>query len=122
VTERPTRVTVTHPRTRAAERSERSVLDAEAAGPVNELAVAAIAKEQLALALRFFVTLVFVLLMVPLVVVRVGWIRSIRVAGVPMAWIAIGGGFFPFFLLLGHRYVRAAERLEDRFVAVVERW
>jgi hypothetical protein len=122
VTERPARVTVTHPRTRAAERSERSVLDAEAPGPVNELAVATIVRGQLALAVRFFLTLVVVLVTVPLVVTRVAWVRSIEIAGVPIAWVALGGGFFPVFLVLGHRYVRAAERLEDRFVDVVERW
>ena len=122
MTERPTRVTVTHPRTRAAERPERSVLDAEAPGSGNELAVAAIARAQFVLAMRFFLTLVGVLLAVPLMVIKVRSVRSFTVAGVPMSWIVLGAGFFPLFILLGHRYVLAAERLEDRFVDVVERW
>ena len=122
MTERPARVLVTHPRTRAAERHERSVLDAEAPGPANELAVAAIVRAQLALAVRFFLTLVGVLVTVPLVVVKVSWVRSLSFAGVPASWIVLGAGFFPVFVILGHRYVAATERLEDRFVDVVERW
>ncbi len=122
MTERPARVTVTHPRTRAAERQERSVLDAEAPGSVNELAIAAIVRAQFVLAVRFFATLVGVLITVPLVVVQVRSVRSLTVGGLPVPWIVLGGGFFPIFVLLGHRYVVAAERLEDRFVDVVERW
>jgi hypothetical protein len=133
--ERQDRVSITHPRTNAAERQERSPLETDArrlrrgrgsGGPdhddgisLSDLAIAAIVRAQLLLAVRYFVTLVGSLVIIPLLVTAPG-IRTIALWGVPISWIAFGTLFFPLFLVLGHAYRRAAERLEDRFVTVIE--
>lgn len=46
---------------------------------------------------------------------------STRVLGMPLAWVLLGFGVYPFLLLLGWLYVRAAERNERAFTDVVER-
>lgn len=129
--DRPTRVAVTHPRTRAVQRSERSALDdggrlgpaiPDAGDPnvLSDLAISAIVGAQLTLALRYFLTLVGSLFFFPLVVVLVPGIKSLHPFGVPIAWGVLGALFFPLFLALGTGYRRAADRLENRFVHVVD--
>lgn len=129
--DRPTRVAVTHPRTRAVERSERSALDdgglprrsmpdVGESDALSDLAISAIVRAQLALALRYFLTLVGSLFLVPAIVVFVPGVKSAHPFGVPVAWGAFGVLFFPLFLALGIGYRRAAERLENRFVHVVD--
>lgn len=86
---------------------------------LSDMAIAAIVRAQLLLAVRYFLTLVGSLVVIPLIVTVPG-VRSLAPWGVPIAWIAFGTFFFPLFLILGHAYRRAAERLEDRFVTVIE--
>lgn len=121
--DRPSRVTVTHPRTNAAERPRRVGVGRRS--PANEtlppIAVDAIVAAQWRLAVRSFAALVAVLVSVPLVVTTVPFVRELRPLGVPIAWFAIGIGFFPPFLLLGDRYVRASERIDETFTDLVER-
>lgn len=134
--ERRERVAVSHPRTNAVERQERSPLEPElrrsrrgrASDPVDrgdgvslsDLAIAAIVRAQLVLAVRYFMALVGLLVIIPVVVVTVPGVRLLAPGGVPVAWIVFGTFFFPLFLILGHAYRRSAERLEDRFVTVIE--
>ncbi len=121
--DRPQRVTVTHPRTNAAERSRRvgAGRRAPSAETLPPVAVDAIVAAQWRLAVRSFAALVAILVVVPLVVTTVPFIRDRQPFGVPIAWFAIGAGFFPLFLLLGDRYVRASERIDETFTDLVER-
>lgn len=121
--DRPPRVTVTHPRTNATERPRRAGSDRR---PRSEetlppVAVDAIVAAQWRLAVRSFAILVGILALVPLLVTTVPFIRDLQPLGVPIAWFAIGAGFFPLFLLLGDRYVRASERIDETFTDLVER-
>ncbi|HLN76131.1 MAG TPA: hypothetical protein VK204_03735 [Nocardioidaceae bacterium] len=46
---------------------------------------------------------------------------KIQVLGMPLAWVLLGFVAYPFLLLLGWFYVRAAERNERNFTDMVER-
>jgi hypothetical protein len=83
--------------------------------------VDSIVRAQLSLTLRYFSVLLAMLVGVPLFLVLVPGVQTFSVLHVPFVWLALGAGFFPMFLLLAKSYVRAAERLEARFVEVVER-
>ncbi len=41
-------------------------------------------------------------------------------AGLPIAWLLLGGLVYPFLLLVGWRYVRSVERNERDFADLVE--
>ena len=41
-------------------------------------------------------------------------------AGLPIAWLVLGGLVYPFLLLVGWRYVRSVERNEGDFADLVE--
>jgi hypothetical protein len=118
--ERPNRVVVTHPRTRAVERRAwRAVEPGDGdAFAVSDLAIRAIVRAHLRLTLRYFAVLVGGLIALPSVVVLVGPVHRASLAGIPIAWVVFSVVFFPFFLVLGRSYVRAAERLEASFVDV----
>ena len=136
MTEHPPRVAVSHPRTSAAERHDDSTLAAEFQSPsdvsgvdtatvssdgsLSELAVRAIVRAQLLLALRYFASLLFAVVSLALAVVVVPRVKSLTPGGVPIAWIVFAVAYFPIFWILGVGYRRAADRLEDRFVHVIE--
>lgn len=123
MSERPARVSVTHPRTNAVERPRRVGVGGPPPpnDPLPPLAVDAIVAAQWRLAVRSFAVLVGVLVAVPLIVTTVPFVRDRRPLGVPIAWLVFGAGFFPLFLFLGDRYVRASERIDETFTDLVER-
>ena len=43
-----------------------------------------------------------------------------RVLGLPLAWLALGVGVYPWLFVLGWLYVRQTDRLERDFAALVE--
>ena len=47
-------------------------------------------------------------------------LAEVRWFGVPLPWLLIGVAAYPFLVLVGWRYVRAAERNEDDFADLVE--
>ncbi len=48
-------------------------------------------------------------------------LADVHVLGMPLPWVLLAFGVYPFLLLLGWLYVRAAERNERDFTEVVER-
>lgn len=47
-------------------------------------------------------------------------LAEVRWQGVPLPWLLVGVAAYPFLVLVGWRYVRAAERNEDDFADLVE--
>ena len=75
--------------------------------------------EQLGLAARVLVLLVLTLGLVPLLFHLVPDLTEVEVAGLPLAWVLLGGAAYPFLLWLGWRYVRRVERNEGVFAELV---
>jgi hypothetical protein len=46
--------------------------------------------------------------------------QQVKVFGMPLAWVLLGFAVYPFLVLLGWLYVRAAERNEKDFADAVE--
>lgn len=77
-------------------------------------------REQLRLALLSLAALLVVLGGLPLLF----WLRpglaEVRLLGMSLPWLLIGVAAYPFLVLVGWRYVRAAERNEADFADLVE--
>lgn len=77
-------------------------------------------REQLGLALAVLTALALTLGLLPLAFHLWPGLADLDVAGVPIAWLLLGVGVYPFLLLLGWRYVRSVERNEQDFADLVE--
>jgi hypothetical protein len=53
--------------------------------------------------------------LLPLLFATVPWLQHARVAGIPVAWLLLGGLAYPWLLALAVLYVRRAERNERAF-------
>jgi hypothetical protein len=114
--ERPTRVTVTHPRTVAPRlgSGERPLIDLDEESPVNDVALRSLMRAQLRLSLTHIAALAILLIAVPLVLANVDWFADHRISGVPLVWIVLGVGLFPALILIARSYVKRVEALENR--------
>ncbi len=118
----PRRVRVTSPRTsarRSKTLSVRSEIDAET--QLGEIYMRSLMRTQLRLALSVIGLLAATLGMVPVVFLLAPATRSFAVAGVPLPWLLLGLGVYPYLVLVGWLYVRVAERNERAFSDLVER-
>jgi hypothetical protein len=119
------RVRVTSPRTSApsAARSRRRRSDAaeiDALTRLGEVYVQSLVRAQLRLAGYVVLLLAASLGVLPLLF-RLLPIDDLRVVGVPVPWLVLGIGVYPWLLALAWWYVRRAEHNEADFVALVER-
>ncbi|MEV4345396.1 hypothetical protein AB0J83_13040 [Actinoplanes sp. NPDC049596] len=89
--------------------------------PVGEALIKGLVRAQLALALRLALVVVIALGALPLLFVAAPGVASVKVFGVHLPWLLLGGLSFPFLLGVGWAYVRWAERNEQDFVAVIRR-
>ena len=78
-------------------------------------------RSQLRLALLVLAALAVLVAGLPLLFTVAPALVDVHVVGVPLPWLLLAGGVYPFLLLLGWLYVRAAERNEREFTHVVER-
>ncbi|WP_229662825.1 hypothetical protein [Nocardioides phosphati] len=92
----------------------------DAATPVGEIYLASLLREQQRLAVVVLGTLFLVLGAVPLVFHLWPSLAAHRLAGIPVAWWALGVLAYPFLFTLGAFYVRRAERNERDFAALVD--
>ena len=117
--QRSGRVTVTHPRTVAVTRGPRPGIRVEASAPISPRQLRLLMRAQLRLSLTYVSLVGALLVVVPILLAHVDWLSTKRIAGVPLAWLIVGGLFFPVFVIVGRFYVRSVERLERRFVELV---
>ena len=116
------RVRVTSPRTTATRRRRvtgASEIDAQT--DLGEVSLSSLLRSQLRLALLVLAGLAVLVAGLPLLFTVAPALVDVHVVGVPLPWLLLAGGVYPFLLLLGWLYVRAAERNERDFAEVVER-
>jgi len=121
VNEPPSRVRVTGPprsRTRRVRPSGRAEIDA--ASPLGELYLTSLMRDQLRLALRTVLLLGLTVGAMPLVFFVAPSLADVRIAGVPLAWLLLGAGVYPWLVWLAWRFLRRAEANERSFATLVE--
>ena len=117
----PERVRVSGPprrRTGRATLPRRRHIDVETR--LGEIYLGSLLREQLRLAALCGLLLALGLGSLPLLFWWQPGLGEVRLFGVPLSWLLIGFAAYPFILLVGWRYVRAAERNERDFAALVE--
>ena len=119
--DRTKRVVVTSPRARATGPVQRGILDLDEQTTVGEVYLRSLVRTQLALALTVCLAVLVVVAGLPLLFDLWPATRSARVFGLGVPWLALGVLAYPALVLGGWAYVRAAERNERRFAALVER-
>ena len=116
------RVRVTSPRATATRRRRvtgASEIDAQT--DLGEVYMSSLIRSQLRLALLVLAALAVLVAGLPLLFTVAPALVDVHVVGVPLPWLLLAAGVYPFLLLLGWLYVRAAERNERDFAEVVER-
>jgi uncharacterized membrane protein (DUF485 family) len=78
-------------------------------------------RAQLRLALLVLTALVVLVAGLPLLLAVVPGLLAVQVLGMPLPWVLLAFAVYPFLLLLGWVYVRAAERNEQDFTEMVQR-
>lgn len=89
--------------------------------PVGEVLVRGLIRVQLGLALRLAALVAISLGGLPLLFTLVPAATATRVAGLPLPWVVLGIGAFPFLFFIGWLYTRLAERNEADFAALIGR-
>lgn len=120
--QRPPRVVVTSPRTRAARRGSYPVRhDIDEQTALGEVYMRSLIRAQLRLALLVLAALVSFLGGLPLLFAIVPELRDVRLFGVDLPWLILGFAVYPLLVGAGWFYVRQAERTERDFADLVER-
>lgn len=117
----PERVRVSGPPRRPTHRQampRRRQIDAETR--LGEIYLRSLLREQLRLAVVGLLLLGLGLGSLPALFWFAPGLGDVRLFGVPLPWLLLGFGAYPFLVLVGRWYVRAAERNEDDFVDLVD--
>ena len=116
------RVRVTSPRTGAVRQRRVTVTsEIDAQTQLGALYMSSLLRAQLRLATLVLLAVGVLVGGLPLLFHLVPPLVRVTVLGMPLAWVLLGFAVYPFMLLLGWLYVRAAERNERDFADVVER-
>ena len=113
----PPRVRVTGPDRRSRPGTRIGDIDEET--PLGGVYLGSLLREQLGLAARILVALAVTVGGWPLLFHLAPDLADVRVVGVPLAWLVLGGLVYPWLVLLGWRYVRQAERNERDFAELM---
>lgn len=118
----PRRVRVTSPRTSAA-RAQRvpAAREIDAQTRLGEVYMSSLIRSQLRLALLALAALAVFVGGIPLVFWLAPDLSDVEVLAVPLPWLLLAFAVYPFLLLVGWLYVRAAERNERAFTDVLDR-
>ena len=112
------RVRVTGPtRRRTAVTRTREI---DAGTRVGTIYMRSLLREQLRLALRVLATLSATVGSLPLLFHLFPGLAGLHVFGVPLSWLLLGVLVYPWFLVLGWRYIRRAEDNERDFTDLIE--
>ncbi len=117
--EPPRRTRVTGPDRHARPRPQPRTGDIDDETPLGGVYLGSLLREQLLLAARILGLLVLTVGSLPLVFFVAPGLDSVRVLGVPVAWLVLGVLVYPWLVLLGWRYVRRAERNERDFAELM---
>ena len=109
----PARVRVTGPPRR---RQGVQPIDIRTESPLSEVYLDSLLAAQLRLAGRVLVVLALTVGSLPLVFYAVPDLTEVTPFGIPLSWLLLGFGVYPWLLLLGWRFVLRAERNERDFV------
>lgn len=110
---------MTGPARRPSPRPRPRTGDIDEETPLGAVYLGSLLREQLALAGRVLVVLALTVGLLPLLFFLAPGLADVRVLGVPVAWLVLGVLVYPWLVLLGWRYVRAAERNEDDFAELL---
>ena len=88
---------------------------------LGDLYVRGLMRAQLRLAASLLLLTVLLLGSLPIIFAIVPQTREARLGPLPLPWVALGVLVYPATVLLARYYVRASERLEAAFVAVIGR-
>lgn len=91
----------------------------DAGTPTGEVYLRSLLSEQLRLGLRTVGLLVLLVGSLPLVFSVAPELAAVRVAGLPLAWLVLGGAVYPVLFGLGWLHVRRAEANERDFADLV---
>jgi hypothetical protein len=116
------RVRVTSPHTTATrQRRVTGASEIDAQTDLGEIYMSSLLRSQLRLALMVLTALAVLVAGLPLAFALLPGLTRVHVLGMPLPWVLLAFVVYPFLLLLGWIYVRAAERNERDFAEVVER-
>ena len=99
-------------------RSAREEIDESTA--MGEVYVRSLVRAQLRAALVVIGAVTLTIGGLPVVFWHVGPIRDAVVGPVPLVWLVLGVGVYPWVWWLGHSFVHRVERNEARFAALVD--
>ena len=118
----PRRVRVTSPRA-SARRPRRVTVASEidAQSRLGEIYMASLLRAQLRLAGVVLVIVAVLVAGLPVLFTLFPVLMELRLFGMPLPWVLLGFAVYPFLVVVGWVYVRAAERNERDFTDVVER-
>ena len=116
--ERPQRVRVTGPPRRQGPRPRTGDIDEETR--LGGVYLGSLLREQLWLALRIVALLAVAVGSMPLLFHVAPGLTDVVLVGMPLPWLLLGIVVYPVLVLLGWRYVRAAERNESDFAELLE--
>ncbi len=115
----PERVRVTGPPRRAGHRRARtSEIDDQTL--LGSVLMGSLIRSQLRLAMLTLLPVLAFALGVPLAFHLAPGLADVRLLGVPLSWLVLGGLAYLFLYLLGRSYVRRAERNERDFAELVD--
>jgi len=77
-------------------------------------------RAQLGATLSILIPAAALLSLYPLMAVLIPNLAHAQVAGIPLTLVVLGGGIYPPLVLLGFWYVDKAERVERRFVNLLQ--
>ncbi len=116
------RVRVTSPRTDAVrQRRVKGTSEIDAQTHLGEVYMSSLLRAQGRLAAQVLLTVLVLVGGLPLALELVPGMGEVMVLGMPLSWVLLGFGVYPFLFGLAAFYVRAAERNERDFTDVVER-
>jgi hypothetical protein len=116
------RTRVTSPRSSAGRpRRVKVTSEIDAQTRLGEIYMTSLLRAQLRLASLAILAVAVLVAGLPLFFWLAPGLNRIHVLGMPLAWVLLGFAVYPFFVLVGWVYVRAAERNERDFTDVVER-
>jgi hypothetical protein len=112
----PPRVRVTGPPRRTAPAARRRTQDIDEETALGVVYVGSLLRAQLGLAGRVLAVLALTVGTLPLLFHLAPGLDGVRVLGMPLPWLLLAVLVYPWLVLLGWRFVRAAERHEREFV------
>jgi hypothetical protein len=116
------RVVITSPRTRAATRPRHPrTREIDEQTRLGEVYMRSLIRSQLRLALSVCTLVAGVVGGLPVLYALAPDLARVRLFGVPLPWVLLGGLIYPMFVACAFGYVRHAERTEHDFAELVDR-